>query len=142
MAGRSPDRHSKTADYKMSGQLKRLEKEHAELLKTFDGHLADVKNQLAQKKTISAERTYQCFFEAYDELEENRKQQRLLLKPKCFEIFDSDTKRTLEEKSNALRWVVEKAPFLRNIEGLRTEVFLYWKDTLRLYTMLKKGESF
>ena len=35
MAGRGPDRHWKTADYKMSGQLKRLEIEHAELLKTL-----------------------------------------------------------------------------------------------------------
>ena len=75
MAGKGPDRHWKTADYKMSGQLKRLESEQSELLKTFDGHLADVKSQLAQKIAVSAERAYQCFFETYDELEENRQQQ-------------------------------------------------------------------
>ena len=126
----------------MSGQLKKLESEQADLLKTFDGHLADMKSQLAQKKTVSAERAFQCFFETYDDLEENRKQQRLLLKPKYFEIFDSDTKRILEEKSKVLRWVVEKVPFLRDIENLHTEVFVCRKDTLRLYTMLKKGESF
>ena len=66
----------------MSGQLKRLESDQAELLKTFDGHLADVKSQLAQKKTISTDSAYKCFFETNDELEENRKQQRLLLKQK------------------------------------------------------------
>ena len=52
----------------MSGQLKRLESEQAELLKTFDGHLADVKSQLAQKKAVSAERAYQLFSETYDEM--------------------------------------------------------------------------
>ena len=62
MAGKSPDIYWKTADYKMSGQLKELESEHAELLKTFDEHLADVRSQLAQKKTIPAERVNQCFF--------------------------------------------------------------------------------
>ena len=81
----------------MSGQLNRLESEQAELLKIFDGHLADVKSELAQKKTISAERAYICFFETYDKSEENRKQQKLLLKQKYFENFDSDTKRLFEE---------------------------------------------
>ena len=90
----------------MLGQIKKLESEQAELLETFDGYLTDVKNRLAQKKTLSAERAYQCFFETYDELEENRQQQRLLSEPKSFEIFDSDTKRILEEKSKVLRWVV------------------------------------
>ena len=91
----------------MTGQLKELESEHAELLKTFDGHLADVKSQLAQTKTISAERAYRCFFETYDELKETRQQQSIILKSKYFENFDSDTKRLLEEKSKVLRWVVE-----------------------------------
>ena len=65
---KNPDRHWKTADYKMSDQLKKLESEHAELLKTFDGYLADVKSQLAQNKTISAEKANQCSFKNYDEL--------------------------------------------------------------------------
>ena len=59
-----------------------------------------------------------------------------------FEIFDSETKRTFEEKSKVLRCVVEKMPCLRDIESLRTDVFDCRKDTLRLYTMLKKGEQF
>ena len=117
MSGKSPDRHWKTADFKMSGQLRKLESEQADLPKTFEGHLADVKSQLAQMKAVSAERAYQYFLETYDDLEENRKQQRLLLKPKYFEIFDSDTKRILEEKSKVLRWVVEEVPFLRDIEN-------------------------
>ena len=87
MAVKSRDINWKTADYKMSGQLKRIESEHPELLKTFDGHLADVKNQLAQKKTISAERANQCFFKTYNELEENRKKQRILLQTKVFRNF-------------------------------------------------------
>ena len=33
-------------------------------------------------------------------------------------------------------------PFLQDVESLRTEVFDCRKDILRLYTMLKKGESF
>ena len=63
MAGKNPDRHWKTTDYKMSSQLKRLESEQAELLKTFDRHLADVENHLAKNKTVSAERTDGCFFD-------------------------------------------------------------------------------
>ena len=47
----------------MSGQLKRLESEQAELLKTYDKHLAGVESQLSQNKTVFAERAYRCFFE-------------------------------------------------------------------------------
>ena len=108
MVRKSPDRHWKAADYKMSGQLRRLECEHAELLKTMHGHLAGVKSQLPQKKEVFAENADQCFFETYDELEENRQQQRLILKPICFENFDNDTKRILEEKSKVFRRVIEK----------------------------------
>ena len=50
MAGMSLNGQGKTADYK------RLESQHAELLKTFDGHIADVKSQLAQKKAVSTVR--------------------------------------------------------------------------------------
>ena len=126
----------------MSGKLKKLESEQTELLKKIDKHLADVKSQLAQKKTISAVTAYQCFFETYDEIEENRKQQWLLLKPKFFEIFDSDTKRNLEEKSEVLRWVAEKVPFLQDIEIFRTEDSECRKDTLRHYTISKQKEYF
>ena len=102
MAAKSPDRHWKTAYYKMSGQLKRLESEQAELPKTFHGHLADVTGHLSQKKTVFAERAYQCFFETYDDLKKRRQQQRQLLKPKYLDSLDNDTKRILEEKSFAM----------------------------------------
>ena len=55
MAGKSPDRLWETVDYKISGQLKRLEREQAELLKIFD-RLVDVEIYLAQNKTVSAEK--------------------------------------------------------------------------------------
>ena len=70
-------------------------------------------------------------------LEGNRQQQRLLLKPKCFESFDNDTKRMLEEKSKVLRWVVDKVPDLRDIEYCRAVVVDYRKDTLRWYKILE-----
>ena len=91
MTGKNPDRHWKAADYKMSGQFKRIEIEQAELLKTIDGNLADMKSHLAPKKTVSADEANQCFFQTYNELEENRQQQRLLLKPKYFENFSTVT---------------------------------------------------
>ena len=85
---------------------------------------------------MTAEGAYQCFFETYDNLEDNRQQQRLLLKPKYFEDFDSDTKRMLEEKRKVLRWVVDKVPDLRDIENCRAIVFNDRTDTLRLYKLL------
>ena len=87
ITGKSPNRHWKTIDYKMSGQLKKLENEQAELLKTFDGYLADGKSHLAQKKTVSPDKAYRNFFETYDDVEENRQQQRLLLKSKFSKIL-------------------------------------------------------
>ena len=72
MAGKCPDRHWRMTECKMSGQLKKPENEQAKLLKTFDGHLVQMKIHLAQNKTVSAERTHQCFFETYNNLEENR----------------------------------------------------------------------
>ena len=69
---RTPKDIGKTTDYTMSSQLKKLESEQAELLKTFDGHLADVKSHLVQKEKLSAERAYQWFFATCDELEKNR----------------------------------------------------------------------
>ena len=110
MASKSPNRHWKTADWKASGQLKTLEKEQVDLLKAFSRYL----NEL--------EGAYRCFFETYDNLEDNRQQQRLLLKPKYFESFDNDTKRMLEEKRKVLRWVVDKVPDLRGIEDCRAIV--------------------
>ena len=111
MAGKSPDRHWKTTDYKMSGQLKKLENEQTELLGTFDGDRADVKSHLAQKKTVSGERAYQWFFETYDDLKKNRQQHRQLLKPKYLESFNGDTEQKLSEKKT-LKWLVEQIPKL------------------------------
>ena len=84
----------------MSGKLKKLESEHAEMLETFDGHLADAKSRWAQNKTVSAERAYQ-FFETYDDLKKNRQQQRQLLKPKYLESFDAETERKLGERRHS-----------------------------------------
>ena len=79
---------------------------------------------------MTAECAYRCFFETYDKLEENRQQQKLLLKPKYFESFNNETKRMLEEKSNVLRWVVDQIPDLQDIEDCRGVVVDYRKDTL------------
>ena len=141
MAGKRPDRHWKTTDYKMSGQLKKLEKEQTELLKTFDRHDADVKAQLAQNKTVTAERVYRSFFETYDELEENRQQQRQLLQPKYLENFDADTDRKMGERKNVLQWLVEKVPQLKKSEKCRTEV-INCKDAIRLVKSEKKFTTF
>ena len=136
MVSKSPNRHWKTADWKASGQLKTLEKEQADLLKSFSRHL-ELEGYLTQNKTMTAEGAYRCFFETCDNLEDNRQQQRLLLKPKYFESFDNDTKRMLEEKSEVLRWVVEKVPDLRDIKECRAVVVDYRKDTLRVYILFE-----
>ena len=81
----------------MSGQLKRLESQQVELLKTFDRHLPDVEKHLAQNKTVHAERAYRWFFETYDELEKNRRQQRQFLKPKYLESFDAESFKSFQE---------------------------------------------
>ena len=131
MACKNLNRHWKTADWKSSGQLKTLEKDQADLLKSFSRHLNELEGYLTQNKTITAEGAYRCFFETHDNLEHNRQQQRLPLKPNYFENFDNDTKRKLEEKSKVLRWVVDKVPDLRDIEDCRAVVVDYRKDTLR-----------
>ena len=125
----------------MSGQLKKLENEQTELLKTFDRHDADVKAQLAQKKTVTAERVYQCFFETYDELEENIPQQRHLLKPKYLENFDADTERQLSERKNVLQRLVEKVPQLQKFEECRIEVIIF-KNAIQLVKLEQKFTSF
>ena len=61
---------------------------------------------------MTSETAYQYFIETYDNSKENKQQQRLLLKPKCFENFDNDTKRMLQEKKKVVRWVVYEVPFL------------------------------
>ena len=86
---------------------------------------------------MTAEGAYRCFFETYDNLEDNRQQQRLLIKPKYLESFDNGTKRMLEEKSKVLRWVVDKVPDLRDIEDFRAVVVDYRKNALRWYKLLE-----
>ena len=86
---------------------------------------------------MTAEGAYRCFFETFNNLEDNRQQQRLLLKPKYFENFDNDTKRLFEEKSKVLRWVVDKVPDLRDLEDCRAVVVDYRKDTLQRYKLLE-----
>ena len=137
MASKSPKRHLMTADLKASGKLKTLEKEQADLLKSFSRHLNELEGYLTQNKTMTAEGAYRCFFETYDNLEDNRQLQRLLLKPKHFENFDNETKRMLEEKSKVLQWVVDKVPDLRHIGDCRAVVVDYRKDALRVYKLLE-----
>ena len=85
---------------------------------------------------MTAESAYRVFFETYDNLEANRKQQRLLSKPKYLEAFDNDIKRMLENVKD-LRWVVDKVPFLRDIERFRKEFVGYCEDTFRAYKTVK-----
>ena len=143
MACKSSNRHWKTADLKASGQLKTLEKEQVDLLKSFSRHLKELEGYTTQNKTMTAEGAYRCFFETYENLEDKQQQQRLLLKPKFFESFDKlwhqayDTKCMLEEKSKVLRWVVDKVPDLRDIDDCRAVVVDYQKDTLQVYKLLE-----
>ena len=128
MASKSPSRHWKTVDWKTSGQLKTLEKEQADLLKLFSRRVNELEGYLKQNRTITAESAYRGFFETYN-LQANRKQQRLLLKPKYLEAVDIDTKRMLEEKSKVLRSVVDQVQFLRDIEMFRTGFSGFCGDT-------------
>ena len=99
MAGKSPDGHWKISDYNMSGQLTMLDSNQPEFVKTFNGLLADyVKNHLAQKKTVSAEKTNQYFIDTYDELKKNKKTAVVTIKQKYFDNLDNKLKLILEEK--------------------------------------------
>ena len=80
-----------------------------------------------QSKTMTAKRAHRGFFETYDNLKDNRRQLRLLLKPNYLEAFDNDTKRMLEETSNVLKWTADKAAFLRDIVFFWTEFAGCWK---------------
>ena len=137
MASKSPSRHWKTVDWKTSGQLKTLEKEQPELLKLFSRCVTELEGYLTQNKTMTAENAYHGFSGKYKNLEANRKQQRLLLKPNDLEAFGNDTKRMLEEKSKVLRWVVDKIPFLRDTEMFRTDFSGNCEDTFRAYKTVK-----
>ena len=58
MASIIPDRNWKTADWKAIGQLKKLEKEQSDLLKSFSRHLNELEGYLTQNKTMTAEGAY------------------------------------------------------------------------------------
>ena len=45
---------------------------------------------------MKVESSYLWFFETYDNIEDNRQQQKLLLKPKYIENCDNETKRLFE----------------------------------------------
>ena len=137
----SKSRHWKTVDWKPIGQIKTLEKEEADLLKLFSRRITVQEGYLTQNQTMTAECAYRDFFETYDNLESNRTQQRLLLKPKYLEGFDNDTKRMLEENSKNLRWVVDKVSFLRDIEKFRTEIVGFCEDTIRTHKTVKAAHS-
>ena len=98
MAGKSPDRQTWKCDWRVSGQFKQLENEQNDLLKQFSRYRAEQESYLAQKKTMTGIQAYKCFYETFDQLEENRSNQMELLKPKYQEPFASDTKRMLDEK--------------------------------------------
>ena len=103
----------------------------ADLLKLFSRRLTELEGYLNKNKTMTAKSAYRVFFETYDNLQANRKQQGLLLKPKYLDAFDIDTKRLLEEKSKDLRWLVGKLPFLRDIKKFSTELVDHCDDTFR-----------
>ena len=141
MASKSPSRHWKTVDWKTSGQLKTLEEEQAELLKLFSRRVTELEGYLTQNKKMTAKKAYHGFFETYENLEANRKQQSLLLKPNYLEAFGNDTKRMLVKKSKVLRWVVDKVLFLRDIEMFRTDFSGNCEDTFQAYKTVKAAHS-
>ena len=91
--------------------------------------------------TAAAQSAYRCCFETYESLEDVRKKQTLPLKPQYLEAFDNDIKRMLQEKSKVLRWVVDKVPFLREIESSCTEFVGYLKDIFPAYKSVKAACS-
>ena len=116
----------------MSNQVRRIEKEPAELLKTFDRHPVDAESHLAQNKKMYADRAYRCFFKTYDGLEENSRQRRQLLKPKYSDSFDANTEQQMGEKKVTLKWLVEQMPNFEKNELCSNETVTDWEDTLPL----------
>ena len=90
---------------------------------------------------MTAESAYRVFFETYNNLEANRKQQRLLLKPMDLEAFNNDAKLMLEDKSKDLRWVVDEVPSLRDIKRFRTDFVGDCGDTFQAYKTVKAAHQ-
>ena len=139
MAGKSPDRQTWKTDRRVAGQFKQLEKEQKDLLKQFSRYQAEQESYLAQKKTMTGIQAYKCFYETFDQLEENRSNQMKLLNPNYQEPFTSDTKRMLDEKKKILSWVLKDVPDLREIVTLRSLVNDYRANTLQCFEICKKN---
>ena len=131
MAGKSPDRQTWKTDRRVAGQFKQLEKEQKDLLKQFSRYQAEQEGYLAQKKTMTGIQAYKCFYETFDQLEENRSNQMKLFNPKYQEPFASDTKRMLDEKRKILSWLLKEVPDLDDIIYGRSQVSDYRANTLR-----------
>ena len=138
MAGKSPDRQTWKTDRRVAGQFKQLEKEQKDLLKQFSRYQAEQESYLAQKKTMTGIQAYKCFYETFDQLEENRSNQMELLKPKYQEPFASDTKRMLDEKRKILSWLLKEVPDLDDIVYGRSQVSDYRANTLQYYEICKR----
>ena len=131
MAGKSPARQTWKTDYKVSGQFKQLENEQNDLLKQFSRYRAEQESYLAQNKSMTGIQAYKRFYETFDRLEENWRDQMKLLKAKYQDPFASDTKRMLDEKRKILSWLLKEVPDLDDIVYGRSKVSNYREDTLR-----------
>ena len=99
----------------MSGQFKILESEQAELLKTFDRHLADVESHFTQNQTVSAERAYRCFFEPYDELKRKQTATEATVEIEASGQFRWWLRNKVGEKKKTLKWLVDQIRILGEI---------------------------
>ena len=108
------------------------------MLKQFSRYQAEQESYLAQKKTMTGIQAYKCFYETFDQLEENRSNQMELLKPKYQEPFASDTKRMLDEKRKILSWLLKEVPDLDDIVYGRSQVSDYRANTLQYYEICKR----
>ena len=86
---------------------------------------------------MTAESAQRCFFETYDNLEDNRQQQRLLLKPNYLEAFKNDINRRLEQKSKFFVVENDELPLLRDTENFRTKFLGCWKNIFQAFKSLK-----
>ena len=122
----------------MSGQFKQLANEQNELLKKFSRKLAEQDGFFAENKSMTGIQAYKYFYETFGRPEENRSNQRKLLKPKYQDPFASDTKRMIDEKKKILDRLLNEVPDLRtNVNG-RYHVSDYRADTLRYYEIWQK----
>ena len=128
MSGKNPDKHLKTAAYRISGQLKRLENEQAELFRKWTDILSILKNTQPRTKNSACQmkRTNPSFFETSMNAR----------KPTTTEATPEDnvsgefrcgTQQKLGEIEKALNWLVEQIPNPGVIEEICSYVFNYRK---------------